>query len=279
LIKGKRNCLGSTHLTSLARGHPGPPGHFSSAPARPCTRPKRFDRAPIPFDHMPRPQRAATVKPTSGTVCPGVSLSARLGLHRGKDISLSLVTSHPSARHTPSRSTGHLRYAHRRAAASSLRRGLPCASKHFPCMLSSSGKSPGRDDQSCRLCALFPFRRGRPTDGSLLRSPTGPSAANSRTATAQSTSLTTQAPVSATASTPHQCHPPAEAAPPWTTVCGEPFPPPTVKFESPSSQFALAPSPDLPVPLLTGNHRRHRQPAALGSLRCSTFWSRSRQPS
>jgi hypothetical protein len=74
LIKGKRNYLGPTHLTSLARGHPGPPGHFSSAPARPCTRPKRFDRAPMPFDHTPRPQRGATVKPTGGTVCPGVML-------------------------------------------------------------------------------------------------------------------------------------------------------------------------------------------------------------
>jgi hypothetical protein len=195
-------------------------------------------------------------------LCAPVScLSARLGLHRGKDISLSLVTSHPSARLTPSRSTGHLRSAHRHVAASSRRCGLPCASKRFPCMLSSSGKSPGHDDQS-RLCALFPFCRGRPTDGSLLRSLNGPSAANSRTATARSTYSTTQAPVSATTSTPHQCHPPAKAIPPRTVICGEPFPPPTVKFKSPSSQFALAPSPDLPVPLLTGNHRRHRRPAA-----------------
>jgi hypothetical protein len=75
----------------------------------------------------------------------------------------------------------------------------PCTSKHSLSVLSLSGNSPRSDDQSRRLCALFPFRRGRPTNGSLPQPRTEPDAASSRTTSARSTSPTTQAPVFAAA--------------------------------------------------------------------------------
>jgi hypothetical protein len=132
LIKGKRNCLGPTHLTSSTRGHPGPPDYSSSAPTRPCTCQEHSDHAPAPSDHTSMPPRAATIKPIVALCAPVSSLSTRLGLRRGKDISPSLVTSHPSARLVPSRATGRLRSTCRHTAASSHRRGHPKRNQAFP---------------------------------------------------------------------------------------------------------------------------------------------------
>jgi hypothetical protein len=132
LIKQKRNCLGPAHMTSSARGHLGPPGHSSSAPMRPCTCPEHSDHAPVPSDRTPRLPRAATVKPTVALCAPVSSLSTRLGLHQGEDISPSTVTSHPSARLTPSRAPGRLCFACHHAAASRRRHGHPVHHQAFP---------------------------------------------------------------------------------------------------------------------------------------------------
>jgi hypothetical protein len=102
-----------------------------------------------------------------------------------------------------------------------------------------------RDGPSRRPCTVSPFCRGSPTDGSLLRPPTGPATTSSRITAGRGTSPNTQVPVPAASSTPHRRLPFGRCTPPRAACPGE-FTPPR-RPKTGSSPHRLPPRPLSPT--------------------------------